>query len=375
MRQSKDQRRRLGVAAALVDGEIVEGDVEIERDRIMAVGLGRPGRGLAIPALVDLQINGYAGVDFSGGSPDDYRRAERTMLADGVGAYQPTVITAPEANLLAALGRSSRAIAAWAPGGARPIGIHLEGPFFSPALPGIHPPGAIRNPDLGLTQRLLDAGPISFLTLAPELPGALELIRWLCERGVTVSCGHTNATYAEAVAGFDAGATSVTHLFNCMRPLGHRDPGILSAALLREDVSIGLIADHDHIAPEVLEIVRRIAGDRICLVTDATAPAQAPDGVYPVGDVEVTRLNGKARRSDGRIGGSVTPLLECVRKFIEAGAPLVWAVRAASAVPANLVGRPDLGRLAVGGPADIVVVDDSFQLQSVLAHGVETGDG
>lgn len=362
--------RRLGVAAALIGGELVAGDVEIRGGRISAVGLAPSGTGLAIPGLVDLQVNGYAGVDFAAASPAEYRRAERRMLLDGVMAYLPTIITSGEVELTAAVGRARAAIAGWVPGGARPMGIHLEGPFISPERPGVHPRDAIREPDLELAERLVTA-PVTFVTLAPERPDALPLIHLLRRRGVTVACGHSDATYEEAVAGFAAGATAVTHLFNAMRPLAHREAGIVGAALLSPGVHIGLVADGVHVAPEVIEIVRRLAGDRTYLVTDAVAAAGAPDGVYRIGDVTIERRGDRVLGLEGQIGGGLTPLLAGVRRLVERRAPLAWAVGAASRVPAALVGEREAGRLAPGAPADLLVVTDDLKPVRVLVGGTD----
>ncbi len=331
----------MGVQSAVVDGRLIEGDVEIEGGRVAAVGVRRRGRGIAIPALVDVHINGYAGIDFSTATPDEYRIAERKLLTSGVGAYLPTIITADEQDLRAALRRAQQAVETWAAGGARPLGVHLEGPFLSVEFPGVHP--------------------------------VVWMLRFLCSCGVVVSCGHSNASYAQAIAGFDAGATAVTHLFNAMHPILHRDPGIAVAALLREDIYLNLIADHEHLSPEILEIVRRLAPDRICLVTDAVAAAAARDGVYQLGHVQVERTAGRVR-SNGKIGGGTTPLIDCVRNFVNAGANLEWAVTAASTVPARLLGVTEIGSLRPGRIADVVVVDESLVPSLVFSEGREYCD-
>jgi N-acetylglucosamine-6-phosphate deacetylase len=365
---------RLGVGAAIVNGELVPGDVEVAGDQIAAVGVPKRGRGLAIPGLVDLQVNGYAGVDFAAASPEEYRLAEAALLADGVTAYLPTITSAHEEDLLAALGRAKEAMLSWHPGGAKPLAVHLEGPFLSAARRGIHPLEVLRDPDMAMVARLFGAAPIALWTLAPELPGALELIRWLRQRGVTVSLGHSDASYTEACAGFEAGASSVTHFFNGMRPLGHRDPGIVAASLLRPRLALGTIADGAHVAPEVVEIVRRVAARRMYLVTDAVAAARAPDGVYHVGPAEIRSVGGLVHGEQGRVGGGTTPLLADIRALVGTGAPLLWAVGAATSSPANVVGRRHLGRLRPGAPADVVIVDDSLQLRRVMAGGLVTVD-
>src|SRR4051794_27888542 len=217
---------KLGVEAALVDGLLVRGDVEVDDGRIVAVGLSSPGRGIAVPGFIDLQVNGFGGVDFLDADADGYRRAGDALLETGVTAYLPTLITTPEHQLVAAMAEVPV-------GESRPriLGMHLEGPFLSPNRLGTHEASARRDPDLALLERLLDAGPVRLMTLAPELAGADALIDRLVERGVTVSLGHTDATAEQANAAFDRGARSVTHLFNAMRPFLHRDPGIVGAAL------------------------------------------------------------------------------------------------------------------------------------------------
>src|SRR3954471_14290445 len=252
---------KLGVEAALVDGLLVRGDVEVDDGRIVGVGLGSPGSGVAVPGFVDLQVNGFGGVDFLDADADGYRRAGDALLETGVTAYLPTLITSPEEQLLAALAEVPA-------NGERPrvLGAHLEGPFLSPARLGAHPAAARRDPDVALLDRLLAGGPVRAVTLAPELPGADALIERLLERGVTVSLGHSDASAAQARDAFDRGVRTVTHLFNAMRPLAHRDPGIVGAALAREDVVVQLIADGVHLAPETLQVVWRAAGGRVAVV-------------------------------------------------------------------------------------------------------------
>ena len=261
---------RLGVEAAIVEGELLRGDIEVADGKIVSVGLApKRGGGIAVPGFVDLQVNGYAGVDFAAADAAGYATAGEALLEGGVTAYQPTLITAPEDSLLAAL----REVPLGEQAGPRILGVHLEGPFLSPARLGAHPAAARRDPDRELLERLLAAGPVSHMTLAPELPGALELVDLLHARGIVVSCGHTDATAAEAHAAFDRGVGTVTHLFNAMRPLGHRDPGIAGAALVRDDVIVQVILDGHHLARETAQLVWRTAAGRVALVTDAIAAA------------------------------------------------------------------------------------------------------
>jgi N-acetylglucosamine-6-phosphate deacetylase len=357
---------RLGVEAALVGGVLVPGDVALSDGTVADVGLGQSGRGIAVPGFVDLQVNGFGGVDFATADAEGYRRAGEALLATGVTAFQPTFVTAPEPDLLAAL----REIPS-EPIGPRILGAHLEGPFLSPERLGSHPASARRDPDRSLLERLLDAGPVSQMTLAPELDGALELIDVLQERGVVVSCGHSDATAAEAAAAFDRGVRSVTHLFNAMRPFAHRDPGLAGAALARRGVVVQLILDGHHLADETVSVVWKAAARRVALVTDAIAATGVGDGDYRLGGIEVEVRNGVARRAgDGVLAGSVMTMLDGIRKLHALGAPLDQAVTAATSVPALLTGRVP-GVLHAGGPADLVVLDDRLEIKAVFVGGKE----
>ena len=355
---------RLGVEAALVDGELVPGDVEVAGGTVAAVGLGGGGRGVAAPGFVDLQVNGFAGVDFMHTDHDGYARAGEAMLATGTTAYQPTFITAAEEDLVAAL----REMPLDAPGPCV-IGAHVEGPVISPRRPGVHPPAFQRSPDPALLLRLLDAGRVSQMTLAPELPGAFELIDLLLERGVVVSAGHTDASAAEAHLAFDRGVRTVTHLFNAMRPFVPRDPGIGFAALARTDVTVQLIADGHHVAPDALIVAWQAARGRIALVTDAVAATAMGDGDFTLAGRRLVSAGGVVRGPEGQLAGSVLTMIGAVRNLHALGVPLADALTAASAVPARIAGRPDLGRLVPGAPADVVVLDDNLQVVRVLLGG------
>jgi N-acetylglucosamine-6-phosphate deacetylase len=361
---------RLGVAAALVGGELVDGDVEVIDGRVAAVGLGAPGGSkIAAPGFVDLQVNGYAGVDFSVPGEDGYAVAGAALLADGVTAFQPTIVTAGIDSM-----RESLAAVRETECGPRLIGAHLEGPFISPSRPGAHDPRAILPPDRAALDALLAGGAVSQVTLAPEQPGALELIDALVARGVTVSCGHTEADAATAHRAFDRGARAVTHLFNAMRRPAPRDPGIAFAALGRDDVFITLIVDGNHLADDTVRTAWRAAGDRVVLISDAVAAAGAPDGTYTLGGtVTIHSADGSVRTADGALAGSAHSMLDAVRSSHALGIPLAAALRAATEAPARMARRPDLGRLEPGAPADLIVLDDSLELRQVLLDGAICG--
>jgi N-acetylglucosamine-6-phosphate deacetylase len=358
---------RLGVEAALVDGTLVRGDVEVADGRVAAVGVGGGGgRGTAVPGFIDLHTHGFAGVDYASADAAGYRRAREALLEVGVTSFQPTFITAPADELEASLRE--------VPGGgpsARVLGAHLEGPFISPQRLGMHPAAARLDPDLALLERLLDAGPVTHVTLAPELDGALDLVDVLVERRVTVACGHSNATAEEAHAAFDRGASLVTHLFNAMRPFAHRDPGIAGAALARDDVAVELILDGNHLADDAASVAWRAARGRVVLVTDSLQAAGVGDGRWHLGAVEVEVRDGVARLPNGVLAGSVLTMHEAVRNLIAVGATLEQAVDAATRVPARVAGRDDLGTLEPGTQADVVVLDDNLEIRRVLVGGAE----
>ena len=351
--------------AAVVGGRVVEGDVEVVDGRVARCGLASPnGRGLAVPGFVDLQVNGFGGVDFLDADGDGYRRAGLALLETGVTAYLPTLITSPEDDLLAAL--------AEVPAGEdspRILGVHLEGPFLSPRRLGTHVASSRRDPDLALLDRLLDGGPVRLMTLAPELPGADALIARLRERGVTVSLGHSDATAEQANAAFDLGVGTVTHLFNAMRPFLHRDPGIVGAALARDDVIVQLILDGVHLASETAVVVWRAAPGRVALVTDSITAAGEHEGDGSFGSLDIQVREGEVRRPDGVLAGSVLTMIEAVQNLHALGVPLEHAVSAATEVPARVLGLEEAGRLDVGLPADVVVLDDEVEIARVLVAG------
>jgi N-acetylglucosamine-6-phosphate deacetylase len=358
---------RLGVEAALVAGAFVPGDMEVADGRIARLGLASGnGRGIASPGFLDLQVNGFGGVDLLDADPEGFRVAGDALLETGVTAYLPTFITAPEEHLLGAL----RGLPS-SDGGPRILGVHLEGPFISPSRLGTHPPAYRRDPDPALLERLLGAGPVRLVTLAPELPGAHELIDVLHLRGVTVSAGHSDSTAVEAEAAFDRGVRTVTHIFNAMPPLRHRDPGLVGAALSREDVVVQAIVDGIHLADETVKLVWRTAAGRTALVTDAIsgAGASTTDGPSSLGGFEVSIRDGVVRGPDGVLAGSLLTMIEAVRNLHALGIPLEDALSAATSVPARVIAEPVAGRLDVGLPADVVVLDDNLEIDRVLVGG------
>ncbi len=315
-----------------------------------------------VPGLIDIQVNGHEDVDVGHAQGADWERLDRLLVAQGVTAWCPTLVTAPLDNYAGAL---SRLAGAAARAGARPesLGAHLEGPFLG-AKPGAHPTGCIVPVDRAWLDRL-PAG-IAVLTLAPECPGALDAIAWGVERGVVVAVGHSAASSAETHAAIDAGATLVTHLFNGMSGVDHRAPGVAAAALVDDRVTASVIADLVHVHPEVVQLAFRCKPrGKIVLVTDAVA--WRGDHVSNMG----IHHDGTAPcLADGTLAGSALTLDRAVANVVRSGGvDLVDAVFAASTAPADLLGRSDIGRIAVAARADLVALDDDLACTATWIGG------
>lgn len=346
-------------------GRLVAGDIEVEQGHVAAVGVGgKSSSRIAMPGFVDLQVNGFAGIDFLSASTDDYDAVSSHLLATGVTAFQPTFITSSESSLVAAL--DAVPYQQLRP---RVIGAHLEGPFLSPKRLGVHPPQHRRDPDLSLLNRLIARGRVTQMTLAPELPGAAELVKRLLLRGILVSAGHTDATAEDAHRFFDSGVRTVTHLLNAMRPVASRDPGIAAVALSRKDVIVQVIADGFHLSADTIRLIWAAAPGRVAVVSDATAASGTAPGEYRLGSTTLHAASGAPRRADGVLAGSAGTLIEAVRSLIGQGVDFAGAVNAVTLLPSRVLRRTDLGQLDVGSPADVVVLDDRLEVIQVLAAG------
>ncbi len=359
---------RLGVSAALVDGVLLAGDVEVVDDVVTRVGLpATPGGRVAAPGLVDLQVNGFDGVDVMTADADGLRHVSRALAAHGVTSWLPTLITAPTGDT----DRALATLAGHADGddAARLLGVHLEGPFLSPRRLGTHPREHRRDPGADQLRAWRRAGPVVAVTLAPELPDAVALVRELARDGVLVSLGHSDATAAQAHAAFDAGAAAVTHVFNAMSPLRHREPGLPGAALARPDVTVQLVVDGHHLADDVVRLVFAAARGRTVLVTDATAASARADGDYALAGVDVRVRSGAVRNAAGDLAGSALTLDAAVRNSHALGVDLAEVLSAATEAPARLLRRPDVGRLHPGARADVVVLEPDLALSAVLVGG------
>jgi N-acetylglucosamine-6-phosphate deacetylase len=348
---------RLGVEAAVVGAELVTGDVEIRDGVIDGVGLDGGGAGVAAPGFVDLQVNGYGGIDLLG-EPERWPEVDAMLAELGVTTWQPTLISAEPDETLRAL----RAI---------DLDVHLEGPFL--ALPGAHPRDCLRQPDLELLDAFASAGRVRTMTLAPELAGAGELLDELGRRGIVASLGHSAADARTSHAAFDRGARTVTHVFNVMRPFTHRDPGLAGAALAREDVRVQLICDGVHVADETVLFAWRAARGRLAVVSDLIAAGGLGDGSFRLGGTHVEVEDGVSRAPDGSLAGGTSTVPEAVRRLVRLGVPLADAVEAGTRVPARILGRGDVGVLEPGARADVVVLDEEVRVTRVLRAGIAVG--
>jgi N-acetylglucosamine-6-phosphate deacetylase len=361
----------LAIAGRLVlDDRVEPGRVIVDDGTISAIEPGpvADGAPYIAPGFVDVHVHGWGGHDAMGDAAalDGMARA---LFAHGVTSFLPTAVTAP----LDELAEFADRVRAWMPGapanGAEPIGFNLEGPFLAEARRGAHDPTFLRDPadvDEAAIEPLLDG--LRLITIAPERPGALELIARLRARGVAVSMGHSAANLEQARAGYAAGGTTTTHLFNAMTGVEHRTPGLAVAALLDDTAYVELIADGHHVDPAIWELIRRVKpAERLLLVSDAISLAGTGDGRAFVGTLEVEIVNGRVTLAGTTtLAGSVIALDTAVRNVVGSGASLPAAVAAASGNPLTMLGVTDLGRLAVGQRANLVEMDDELQVQRVL---------
>lgn len=331
-------------------------------------------------AFFDPHIHGAMGHDVMASTPPQLAEMQRFLASHGVAQYLPTTVTAPIESTLRALEALANAIEAEPqPLQARPVGIHLEGPFLSHAKRGVHPDDQLQTPNIALFESFQQAarGHIRLLTIAPELSGGVDLIAHATQRGVRCSLGHTNALAADAIAGMEAGATSATHTFNAMRELSHREPGVLGVVLDDARLYAELICDGVHVAPEIVRLWLKAKGpERAILVTDAMSAAGMPDGDYKLGELDVTVANGRAflsgDASQGKqtLAGSVLTMDRAVANIRHfTGCPLAVATRLASHNAAAMIGRPELTRLAPGSLANLNRFDAQGHLIATYIQG------
>ena len=348
------------IRQGIIAGEEVGGSADSEEVDVTGLNLA--------PGLIDLQVNGAYGADFTS-QPESIWQAGARLPEQGVTAFLPTIVTSPEATVEAA-----REALGQRPGdyrGAEPLGLHLEGPMISARRPGVHDPALMRAPSASLIKGWSGKERVSMVTMAPELPGSQAVVETLVGSGVVVSAGHTAATLEEAAAAFDWGVTAVTHLFNAMEPFDHRAPGLIGAVVRDSRAIAGIIADGIHLDPvTVLATWKWLGPSRLALVTDAMAAAGLGDGDYDLGPASVKVRDGKATDATGRLAGSTLTMDLAVRNLVRfAGCSMGEALAAASSVPADLLGVADRGHLRAGARADLVLFDDSMEVMATMVGG------
>jgi N-acetylglucosamine-6-phosphate deacetylase len=381
------------VAVQVLQGTLVltdrlaqHGQVVIEDGAIQEVVSGEPrydatedyGDSYILPGLIDLHVHGIAGADTMDGSKESIDRMARRFAAHAVTGFLASTITQSLPVTLQAIASMLESMDGPQEGSARIFGIHLEGPFLSNEFKGMQNEAYLLPPDEHVLRELVrhGKGHVTRVSVAPELPGAGRLIRLLRDEGVYVSIAHTGATYEQVLDAVLLGATQVTHCFNGMRGLHHREPGVAGAAMLCDDLYVELIADGIHIHPAVMRLLLRVKGrERVMLVTDAMAAAEMPDGDYTFGGHEVTVRDRVARLQNGQLASSTLTMEAAVRNLVRLCAiPLVDAVYMGSTTPAAAIGLDGRkGKLIAGYDADLAVLDRDFQPVATWIEGQATG--
>ncbi|WP_440099734.1 N-acetylglucosamine-6-phosphate deacetylase [Streptosporangium sp. H16] len=371
------------MSITLADARVVtpegvhEGWLTIEDGRITHVGQGSaPGAGLGlggryvVPGFVDIHNHGGAGGSFPTGDPDQASRAVDLHARHGTTTLMASLVTASPEDLA----RAASSLADLCEDGLL-AGIHFEGPYISAARCGAHNPALLREPSPGELRTLLKAGRghVRMITIAAELPGALDTVREAVAGGVIAALGHSDATYEQTISGIEAGGSVATHLYNAMPPLHHRDPGPIAALLQDERVTVELINDGVHLHPAMTRLAFEVAGPgRTALITDAMAAAGMGDGVYGLGPMTVNVADGVARLSEsGTIAGSTLTMDVAFRRAVrEVGLSLAEASEIASLTPARVLGLADrLGSVSVGKRADLVMLTDDLEVSGVMRGG------
>lgn len=358
----------------LLGQQLVKGFVEIVDGRIDRVREGRPPSSartapIVSPGFVDIHVHGGGGASFQTGDAEQIDRVITSHRRHGTTTVLASLVSDSIDSLVDAMSALSVRV-----DGRSLAGIHLEGPFLASGRCGAHDPRQLQRPTRELIERLIDAaaGTLRMMTLAPELPGALDLIELLDRAGVVAAIGHTDARYDDTVAAIDAGARVATHLFNAMRALAHREPGPVVPLLADPTVVVELIADGVHLHPSVIQHVFAVAGaDRVALITDAMAASGAPDGSYRLGSLDVHVVDRVARvAGTDTIAGSTLTMDSAIRHCVAVGIHPADALHAATAVPARAVGLGErVGELVIGRPADLVLLDADMNVIDVLVDG------
>lgn len=329
---------------------------------------------IAAPGFIDIHTHGYGGHDATSGEEKDLIDFAESILRHGVTSFLPTTVTAPQ-DVLLERSKILRNAMEKNEKGAEILGLHLEGPYVGKGKEaGVQNIEFARNPNVSELEELVKAskGNIRRVTLAPELPGALEYIRRAKELGIVVAAGHTNATFEEAIAGFDAGITICNHLFNGMRLFHHREPGIIGACLVRKDTYAEIIADMIHLHPVAISVAIKAKGPKkIILITDAAPQTGLPDGEYELGGIETIVKDGISRiKATGRLASSTLTMDNAIKNMVtKLNLNLKNAIRMATLNPADALNLSDRGRLVPGCVANVTVLDSKFKVLATIVKG------
>jgi len=377
--------------AFLPRGEVHDAAIVIQDDLIASAGPRREvnvphdakrmqfAGGTIVPGFVDLHVHGAGGHDVMEATPEALSAIATALACGGTTSFVATTVTsAPDvlcgsAAGIAGYARLQARPAAGSPPRAEILGVHFEGPFISRERRGVHPEQWIAAPSLPLFALMCAAaaGTTRILTLAPEAPGAIELIDAARKAEIVVSMGHTDATYEQAMVAVDHGASHAAHVFNAMRPFSHRDSGVLGAVLTCEHVTAELIADGIHVEPVAMQLLLKAKPNGgVVLVSDGTAATGMPDGGYRLGDFDVQVKGGVVRNTDGKLAGSALTLDRALRNMVELGVPLDEAIRMLTVYPARVLGIENRkGALAPGSDADLVVFDEKLNILRTVTKG------
>lgn len=363
--------------------KIDDGTVSIKNGRIIGVGrrvrkplgaetLDASGM-IVVPGFIDTHVHGGNGFDMMDGTAEAMRRVAQYHARFGTTSLLATTTTESFDRTLQAV-RATRPVVEGGTNGADILGIHLEGPYINPERRGAQNIEHVRLPSFAEFERILEesGNRVRLVTVAPEIQGAIEFIATIKNKGIIVSAGHSNASYAEMINAIKAGVTHVTHIFNGMREFHHREPGIIGAALTHKELTVSVIADGIHVHPSAIEVLFRAKGaDKIVLITDAIRAAGMSNGVYELGGLNVTVKNGTCRLNSGMLAGSTLTMNAAVRNMVNfLGIPLSDALKMASTNAAEIFGFANTkGGLEEGKDADITILNGDFSVQSTIVRG------
>lgn len=359
--------------------------IYIENGKIIAIGdkkdIFEPGEtevidageGFIVPGFIDMHVHGGGGFDIMDGKYEAVQQVASAHSRFGTTAFLPTTMTMGKDKIIESLKSVKKAFVKGT-GAAEILGVHLEGPYINSERKGAQKKEDIKNPSIEefLELNLASGDLIRLVTIAPEMPGAIELIRWLSEHKIIASVGHSNATYEQVQESIRAGLNHVTHTFNAMSGLNHRDPGVAGAALSSPELTVEMIADGVHLHPAVMKILTLVKGtEKIVLITDAIRATSMPEGTYDLGGQDVIVSNGQARLKDGTLAGSILTMDKAVRNMISmVGVPLKEAIQMATINPAKCLGvEGRKGSLAAGKDADIVILDKKLEVKLTMVKG------